>query len=197
VSRVVIVDSGGANLSSVLFAFERLGASVTISSDAATIRKANRVVLPGVGAAGAVMANLERAGLTSHLRALEQPVLGICLGMQILFEGSDEGDVDCLGLLPGRVRALEAMPNFPIPHMGWNRVTAVGDEPLLPEGESAYFYFVHSYAVPAGDHVSAVTTYAGPIPAIVRWRNFAGVQFHPERSGPAGSALLARFLEGA
>lgn len=192
-----MVDSGGANLSSVLFAFERLGASVTISADTATIRSADRVVLPGVGAAGAVMGNLERAGLVPHLQALKQPVLGICLGMQILFEGSDEGDVNCLGLLPGRVRALQAKPNLPIPHMGWNRVTAVGDEPLLPPGLSEHFYFVHSYVAPAGDHVSAVTTYPGPVPAIVRWRNFVGVQFHPERSGPAGSALLARFLEDA
>lgn len=196
-SPVVIVDSGGANLASVLFAFERLGASVTISADAATIRAADRVVLPGVGAAGAVMANLERAGLVPHLRALEQPVLGICLGMQMLFEASAEGGVNCLGLLPGRVRALEAAPSFPVPHMGWNRVTSVQPEPLLPKGESAHFYFVHSFAAPAGDHVSAVTDYAGEIPAIVRQRNFTGVQFHPERSGPAGSALLARFLEGA
>ena len=189
---ITVVDSGGANLSSVLFALDRLGLKSELTTDAGKIRAAERVVLPGVGAAGAVMRNLADRGLIGCLRELKQPVLGICLGMQILFERSEEGDVECLGVIPGTVRELPGRAGFPVPHMGWNRVT--GDSPLLARSEE-YFYFVHSFAAPLGDCVTGVADYGGAVPAVVQRGNYMGVQFHPERSGVAGAQLLKRFAE--
>lgn len=199
-AAVVVVDSGGANLASVLFALERLGATAQLSADPQVIAAAPRVLLPGVGAAGAVMANLRQRQLVDCLRALTQPVLGICLGMQILYESSAEGNCQCLGILPGRVTPLQPAPDRPVPHMGWNRVRAVQDSRLLPlQGVGAalgdHFYFVHSYAAPMGAAVVAVADYGVEVPALVQHGNWLGAQFHPERSGAAGARLLQRFLE--
>lgn len=192
---IAIVDSGGANLASLRFAFERLGVGAEVTADPKRIQSSSHVILPGVAAAGAVMASLREKGLVDLLRGLRQPTLGICLGMQILFEGSDEGDVSCLGLLPGRVRALSAEPGFPVPHMGWNRVRATPSCRLLGEDDGASFYFVHSFVAPPGPWVAASAAYGGDVPSIVEHQNFLGVQFHPEKSGPAGARLLRRFLE--
>lgn len=198
-SAVVVVDSGGANLASVLFALQRLGASAELTADPARIAAAPRVLLPGVGAAGAVMANLRDRQLVDCLRALTQPVLGICLGMQILFERSAEGDCACLGILPGTVEALQPCDGLPVPHMGWNRVRALQPCPLYPPGAAAaddgeHFYFVHSFAAPLGPAVAAVADYGRPVPALVQHGNWFGAQFHPERSAAAGARLLQRFL---
>jgi len=199
VTDVVIIDSGGANLASLQYALERLGASAEVTTSAETIRAAPRVLLPGVGAAEDAMGRLRAAGLTSVIPRLTQPVLGVCIGMQLLFTNSEEsrdgGLCDCLGILPGTVARLPGTPALPVPHMGWNRRTDLAEDPLFEDLDSGeYFYFVHSYAAPVGEHTLASARYGADFSAAVRWRNFRGVQFHPERSAKAGSRLLANFL---
>ncbi len=191
----VIVDSGGANLASIIYALERLGVRATVSADGATIASADRVIVPGVGAAGIAMRRLKNQGLSAVLRTLTQPVLGICLGMQILFRESEEGPTPCLGVFPDLVRRLRTSSDNPIPHMGWNQVETHREDPLL-EGIDCneYMYFVHSYAVEASDFTLACTQYGTRWAAVVRRRNFWGTQFHPERSGKAGARLLSNFL---
>ncbi len=191
----VIIDSGGANLASLQFAFERLGARTEVSSDAHTIASAPRVILPGVGAAADAMQRLRTSGLAALLPRLTQPVLGICLGMQLLFSHSEEGATDCLGILPGTVQRLQRAPGLPVPHMGWNQLASLRDDPLLDEIRAGeYFYFVHSYAAPVSGTTIATTDYGIPIAALVRKDNFWGAQFHPERSAAPGARLLANFL---
>jgi glutamine amidotransferase len=193
--EVVIVDSGGANLASLRFAFERLGATAVVSADGSTIASAERIVLPGVGAAGHAMARLSAAGLTTALRTLTQPVLGICLGMQLLFERTQEGPTTCLGILPDPVHSLTSTPGRPVPHMGWNELTCLKADPLL-EGvdDGEYAYFVHSYAAPLGQHTLAITEYGATLSAVIRHGNFWGTQFHPERSSHTGERILQNFL---
>jgi glutamine amidotransferase len=193
---IAVVDSGGANFGSVLFALERIGVSAVITADPVIIQQSDKVILPGVGAAGAAMRGLRERELVSCLRELTQPVLGICLGMQLLYERSEEGETECLGVLSGTVRKMKPRPGAPIPHMGWNAVTLAGRGPcplLVAEGEQ--FYFVHSFAAPAGDAVLAVSEYGDDVPAIVRSGNWFGTQFHPERSGAPGERLLRRFVD--
>lgn len=194
--RTVLVDSGGANLGSVRYALERLGVNAEVSGDAAVITGADRVILPGVGAAGPGMARLRELGLVDVLRGLRQPLLGICLGMQLLFEGSDEGDETCLGLLPGRVRRMVGGPGLRVPHMGWNRLEPLRESPLLRGiAPGAQAYFVHGYAVAVDDNCVARSVHGQPLAALVQRGNVAGAQFHPERSGAVGARLLANFLE--
>jgi imidazole glycerol-phosphate synthase subunit HisH len=191
----VIIDSGGANLASLQFALERLGARASVSSDAREISAAARVLLPGVGSAPDAMRRLRRSRVAELVPSLRQPVLGICLGMQLLFERSAEGMTDCLGVLPGTVRRLEAVPGRPVPHMGWNQLTRSRTDPLLEGIEPGeYFYFVHSYAVPASEVTLAQVDYGETVSAVVRRANFWGTQFHPERSASAGARLLGNFL---
>ncbi len=192
----VIVDSGGANLASIRYAFERLGARAVVTDDGSTIASADRVVLPGVGAAGHVMRRLTEAGLISVLSRLTQPVLGICLGMQLLFERTDEDRTLGLGMFSGAVHKLRSSPKHPVPHMGWNELRKMQPDPLLegvPRG--SYAYFVHSYAASVSELTLAAAHYETEISALVRRRNFWGAQFHPERSGSAGARVLANFLE--
>ena len=192
----VIIDSGGANLASLQFALERLGVHASVSCDAREIAAAARVVLPGVGSAADAMQRLRRSGLTELLPTLRQPVLGICLGMQLLYECSAEGSTECLGILPGKVRRLEAARGRPVPHMGWNRLLEPRADPLLAGIEPGeYFYFVHGYAVPASEVTLAEVHYGEPFSAVVRRGNFWGTQFHPERSASAGARLLDNFLK--
>jgi glutamine amidotransferase len=192
---VVIVDSGGANLASLTYALERAGARVEVSSDGATIASAERIVLPGVGAAKYAMGCLRAAGLFSVLRTLTQPVLGICLGMQLLFQRSEEGQTPCLGILPQAVRSLKAAPGHPVPHMGWNELRVLKADPLLEGiGEGEYAYFVHCYAAHVSECTLASTGYGVAISAVVRRGNFWGTQFHPERSSAIGARLLRNFL---
>jgi glutamine amidotransferase len=195
VSDAVIVETGGANLASLQVALERLGARARVSSDASTVRAASRVFLPGVGSAGDAMQRLHANGLAQLLPQLSQPVLGICLGMQILFESSEEGPTRCLGILPGPVQRLVPAAGRRVPHMGWNRIRSLRDDALTAGMEDDdYVYFVHTYAAPTGDATLAAVSYGADLSAVVRVRNFWGVQFHPERSGRAGARLLRNFL---
>lgn len=193
---VVLIDAGGANIGSVRYALERLGASARLSSDAAEIAAADRVILPGVGAAAAGMARLRELGLVELVRSLRQPLLGVCLGMQLLFESSEEGDVDCLGLLPGRVRRLPEGEGIRVPHMGWNGLDLRRDDALLAGiHNGANAYFVHSYAAPVTDDSVATCTHGEAFAAVVSRGSRMGAQFHPERSASIGARLLANFLE--
>ena len=192
---LVIVDSGGANLGSVCYALQRLGVEAPVSADPARIRAAARVLLPGVGAAAPTMARLRSHGLVEVLRSLTQPVLGICLGMQLLFEHSEEGDTAGLGLLPGQVRKLDAAPGLRVPHMGWNRLEALRDSPLLAGvAAGAQAYFVHGYAAPAGPDCIAACRHGERFAAMVSRGHVHGAQFHPERSGEVGARILSNFL---
>jgi len=195
VTEAVIIDSGGANLASLQFALARLGVRAPVTADAREIAAAARVVLPGVGSAPDAMQRLRRSGLAELLPRLRQPVLGICLGMQLLFERSAEGMTECLGVLPGTVRRLDAVAGRPVPHMGWNQLAQVREDPLLAGIEPGeYFYFVHSYAVPASAVTLAHVHYGEAVSAVVRRDNFLGTQFHRERSASAGARLLDNFL---
>ena len=169
--EAVIVDSGGANLASLRYALERLDCRTEVSSDGATIASAERVLLPGVGAAPHAMGRLRSAGLIGVLRTLTQPVLGICLGMQLLFERSEEGSTPCLGILPDGIQRLTTAPGRPVPHMGWNELQRLKADPLL-EGitEGDYAYFVHSYAAPVTENTLATTDYGAALSAVVRGR---------------------------
>jgi glutamine amidotransferase len=192
----VIIDSGGANLASLQFAFERLGAKTQVTADADEILAAPRVILPGVGSAGDAMARLRGTQVASLLPTLKQPVLGICLGMQLLFERSEEGDTECLGILPTSVRRLEPKDGQPVPHMGWNQLSLVREDPLLSGiTPNDYVYFVHSFAAPVSDVTLASAEYGTTLSAVVRRGNFWGTQFHPERSAQVGARVLANFLK--
>jgi glutamine amidotransferase len=191
--NLVIVDVGCGNIGSVGIAFERFGLSPAVTADPEAIGSADKVILPGVGAAGYAMEQISRRGLVPVLRGLTQPVLGICLGMQLLFERSAEEDTACLGIIPGRVRRLEPARGRPVPHMGWSRLDVRGEGLGLTSGD--YVYFAHSFVCEDGPHTLAAADYGGPVPAIVRKDNFLGAQFHPERSGKAGANFLRAFLD--
>lgn len=193
---VVMIANGGANIASVKAAFARLGTDVSVSRDADEILAADRVVLPGVGAAGEGMRRLRAAGLDAVIPRLTQPVLGVCLGMQLLFERSAENSTDCLHLIPGTVDPLQPSDGVRVPHMGWNRLQVLKAHPVL-EGISRddWFYFVHTFAAPVGEHALASTHHGENFCAVAATKNFVAAQFHPERSGAAGARLLKNFLE--
>ncbi|HEY5643598.1 MAG TPA: imidazole glycerol phosphate synthase subunit HisH [Woeseiaceae bacterium] len=195
-SDVAIIDSGGANIASLLFAFRRLGVDAELTRDADVIRAARRVLLPGVGAARDAMRRLQDAGLVDVIRKLQQPVLGICLGMQLLAEGSEEDNVECLGIVPGIAKRLPVADGFPVPNMGWCETSQLIAHPLL-EGidEGAYFYYLHSYALPVSELTLATARHSRPFSAIIARDNFVAAQFHPERSSAAGARLLRNFVE--
>jgi glutamine amidotransferase len=192
---VVVIDNGGANVASLQFALERLGASSMVSADPDRIRAATHVILPGVGAAADAMTRLRRDGLQELIPSLHQPVLGICLGMQLLFDASDEGQTECLGIIPGRAVRFQEAHGRPVPHIGWNTLDIRRDSPLLRGlGADDYAYFVHSYALPVSAATVASTSYGAPFTACVAQRNFYGAQFHPERSAAVGARVLYNFL---
>lgn len=192
---VVLVDAGGTNIGSVRYALQRLGVEAALTADPDTIRGADKVILPGVGAAGPGMARLRELGLVELMRSLTQPVLGVCLGMQLLCAHSEEGDTDCLGVIDAPVRRFHEAPGLRVPHMGWNALAPVRTHPLLDglaAGEQAYF--VHSYAVPMGDYTLATADFGAAFSAVIARGNFHGMQFHPERSAGVGARLLQNFL---
>ena len=194
---VTVITAGGANLTSVENALAEAGAFIVLTSDPGVIAKAERVILPGVGTAANSMQSLRKAGLLDVIRALKVPTLGICVGMQLLSDYSEEGDAECLGIVPAQVKKLDFLPDQPIPHMGWNNLSRIiKDCPLLagvtPDDD---FYFVHSYAMAAGHCEMAACDYAGGFSAILQKNNFFGVQFHPEKSAKAGQKILSNFLQ--
>jgi glutamine amidotransferase len=197
---IVIIDYQAGNLTSVVRSFRALGVEGEVTADPAVVARANRVVFPGVGAAGKAMAILQNQGLDRALKESFQrgvPILGICLGAQIILEHSEENDTACLGLLPGRTRALPRLPGLKIPHMGWNKVRFLGSHPVfqgLPE--AAEYYFVHSfYPDPArADLVLGITEHGAEFTSALGWRNLVATQFHPEKSGRFGLKILENFL---
>ncbi|MFT3756630.1 MAG: imidazole glycerol phosphate synthase subunit HisH [Pseudoxanthomonas sp.] len=194
--KVVLVDGGGSNIGSVRCALQRIGVEAQLTGDAYEIRSADRVLLPGVGAAAVGMEKLRTHGLIDVLRMLDKPLLGVCVGMQLLFEHSEEDDVDCLGLLPGKVTKLPSSAGVRIPHMGWNTLCRRRDASLLDGiADNAHAYFVHSYAAPVGDDCLASCEYGREFAAVVQRDNVAGAQFHPERSSDVGARLLKNFIE--
>lgn len=194
-SSLVIVHTGCANISSLQFAIERMGYAVRVSDDVAVITAADKVFVPGVGAAAAAMQQIADKGLTACLQSLQQPVLGICLGMQLLTTRSEEGNAHCLGIIDTQVKAMHSA-TLTLPHMGWNQITVERETPLfnnIPNG--SYFYFVHGYCVEKGAHTLASCEYSQPFSAAIKGGNYQGVQFHPERSGAVGATLLKNFIE--
>ena len=194
-SEVAIIDSGGANIASLLIAFERLQTKAILTSDADVIRNADRVLLPGVGAAKDAMARLSHSGLVDVIRDLKQPVLGICLGMQLLCEGSEEEDVECLGVIPGTAKKLPSEPDHPVPNMGWCSTRFMGEHKAFAGiNDGSFFYYLHSYALPVTGNTLATARHAEEFSAIVGHENFVAAQFHPERSSAAGAQLLQNFI---
>lgn len=194
-THVAIINSGGANIASVRFALERLGASSELTTDPETIRAAPRVLLPGVGAAKDAMSRLREAGLKDVIRDLQQPVLGICLGMQLMCEGSEEEDTECLGIFSGTAERLPGSPALPVPNMGWCATRKSGEHPALQNiDDGSYFYFVHSYALAVTAQTIATASHAAAFSAILAQDNFIAAQFHPERSSSAGAQLLKNFI---
>ncbi len=193
---VAVVALGCGNTASVMFALERLGAEAALTKNAEDIAVAERVILPGVGSAGFAMRRVAKLGLHDALRSARK-LLGVCLGHQLLFETSEEGAVECLGLIPGAVTKLESAADRPIPHMGWNRLEiAHPDSPLLSGvADGSFVYFVHSYAAPAGETTAAAARYGDPFCAVSEHGAVYGCQFHPERSGAPGARILKNFLE--
>ena len=200
-SRLGLIDYGMGNLHSVQRAFERLGATVQPVHSGAEMEGCNALVLPGVGAFDPAMQRLRRGDLAEAITAwcaAGRPMLGICLGLQLLFEASDEGDATGLGLLQGRVRALPRRPGHPIPHMGWEPLMPAKPSPLLPAGSpESWVYFVHSYAAEPSDPAcnTALVRFADTAVTAAVWQGAIGAcQFHPEKSGPHGEAILRRWL---
>jgi glutamine amidotransferase len=196
---IAVIDYGAGNLRSIRRALEAAGAHVTVTSDSEVVRRADAVVFPGVGAAGAAMDRLHQLGLVDvigEVVAEGRPFLGICLGMQLLFEHQEEGDARGLGLLKGRVRTLS--PEVKVPQIGWNRVRWIQEAAGYHPAEEDDFYFVHSYVIEPDDpaDIVAITRYGEVFPSIVRHGGVSGTQFHPEKSGPAGLKLIGGWVDG-
>jgi imidazole glycerol-phosphate synthase subunit HisH len=189
---LAILDLGYGNVESIRLGFARLGAEPVLVKDAASVATVDRLVLPGVGAAGYAMERLRALELVDAIRARTKPLLGICLGMQLLFEGSDEADAECLTLVPGRVREMHAVPGRPVPHMGWTQIEDASPGIGLATGD--HVYFAHSFACDDGPATAARVTYGGSVPAALRQGHLWGAQFHPERSAAAGARFLKAFL---
>lgn len=196
---IVIVDYQTGNVRSVLNAVKRVGYDALISSDAKVIRSADKVILPGVGDDSVAMAKLEERELCDLVKSLTQPVLGICVGMQVMCNHSEEGDVECLGIFNTDVRHLSNFPSqnssLKIPHMGWNKIKCVEDPLFKGIHQDDYVYYVHSFAAEICEHTIAVTDYDTPFSAALRNKNFAATQFHVEKSGSVGEKILKNFLE--
>lgn len=197
--KIVIIKYNAGNIQSVSFALERLGYQAEITADHETIRNADKVIFPGVGEASTTMAYLKKEGLDQLIPSLTQPVLGICLGMQLMCSHSEEGDTPCLGIFDEKVKKFIApsreSEKFKIPHMGWNQLINVKEPLFNKELEDEFVYFVHSFYVATGPDTAAESHYIHPFSAALRKNNFFATQFHPEKSSKAGEQILRNFLE--
>ncbi|MES2745945.1 MAG: imidazole glycerol phosphate synthase subunit HisH [Bdellovibrionota bacterium] len=190
---IAVIPTTGSNIFSIVNALQKLSQDIVVTEDPELIRKASKVILPGVGHARSMMDKLQKAGLAEVIPTLTQPVLGICLGMQILFEHSEEGDTKTLGVIPGRVKRIP-FTEYSLPHLGWNKLEDVELGSWIAPFRDEHFYFVHSYMVEQGPWVKASCDYGLLVPSVIQWQNFYGTQFHPERSARVGEKLLQRFL---
>lgn len=190
--KLYIIDTACANLASLKFSLERLGYKAEVSRDLKELEKADKLFLPGVGTAATAMRNLEKFGLCEFIKSTQKPLLGICLGMQILGDFSEELEQKTLGIMPFKTLKFEEKEGFSLPHMGWNGIKS--ENSLFKGLNGAYFYFVHSYCVGLNDYTIATCEYSKPFSAAVKKGNFYGVQFHPERSGEVGEILLKNFI---
>ena len=190
--KVAIVKYNAGNIRSVDFALKRLGVDALITDDHEQIRSADRVIFPGVGEASTTMKYLKERGLDVLIRSLSQPVLGICLGLQLMCSASEEGETECIGIFDLKIRKFES--RLKVPHMGWNSLENIRGRLITPELEQEFMYFVHSYYAPVCKHTSAVADYILPFSAALERDNFFATQFHPEKSGSAGELILKNFL---
>jgi len=191
--KVVVIKYNAGNIRSVLFALERIGVDAIVTDDHDEIRSADRVIFPGVGEASSAMKYLKEKGLDTLISSLTQPVLGICLGMQLMCKHSEENDTECLGIFDQTVR-LFPQEGFKIPQIGWNNITHLKTNLFRGVNEDAYMYFVHSYYVEKCDNAIALTDYISEYSSAVQKDNFYAVQFHPEKSGEAGQLILENFI---
>lgn len=193
--NVAIIKYNSGNIFSVEHALKRLGINANITSDAEKIHNADKVIFPGVGQAETTMNFLKQAGFDTLIRSLKQPVLGICLGMQLMCRHSEEGNADCLNIFDIDVKRFRPLKHEDkVPHMGWNTVSNVNSNLFDSTIENQYVYFVHSYYVPICDHTAATTDYIHPFSAALHKDNFYATQFHPEKSGSIGEKILQNFL---
>ena len=192
---IAVIDYNAGNVRSVLYALGRIGVEAVLTSNHDEIAAAEKVIFPGVGAAGTTMQFLRKQGLDELIRSLKQPVLGVCLGMQLLCEYSEENDnTPCLGIIPQAVKRFLPQKGEKVPHMGWNTLRLNNGSWLSPELEGQYTYFVHSYYVEKGPYTVAESDYVHPFSAVLRKDNFFATQFHPEKSGSVGEQILKDFL---
>ena len=196
--KVAIIKYNAGNIQSVDYALKRLGVEASVTADQDEIRAADRVIFPGVGEASTTMAYLRKHGLDRLIAGLKQPVLGICLGLQLMCRHSEEGDVECLGIFEETVRRFvlqpEILPSMKIPHMGWNTISALKSDLFNDLQEGKHCYFVHSYYATIGSDTAGICSYPQPFSAALQKNNFYAVQFHPEKSGPVGAGILENFL---
>jgi glutamine amidotransferase len=191
---IVIIDYGAGNTASVINVLEELKTEFVLSNDKKKIQNADKIILPGVGEASSAMKKLNELNLVDELRNAAKPFLGICLGMQLLFSKTEEGNVVCLNVIPGEVKKINSI-NIKVPHMGWNKIIKLkSDELLNGINDKTYFYFAHSYYVPENDFSTSVSYYGLKFSASVRYKNYFGVQFHPEKSAQQGTQIIRNFL---
>jgi glutamine amidotransferase len=192
---LVIIDTGGANLASIGNAVTRIGHNFKVSTDRSDIRAASHIILPGVSAASPIINHLESLALINFIKDLEQPLLGICLGMQILFKHTEEGEIDCIGILGDTIKKFPEQPNISIPHMGWNEINMTDDPLFSGIDQGSYVYFAHSYYASMSGYTISSTHHGVSFSSAIRYKNFYGVQFHPEKSGSVGEQILNNFLK--
>ena len=192
---IAVIKGCGNNLGSITNALQKLDCAFILTSDPAIILSAEKVILPGVGAAGAAMQRLSDLGLVDIIKKIKSPFLGICVGMQVLYEFSQENNTPCLGIIPGMIKKFQARVNYPVPHMGWNQLS-IDKQNQLFDGlkTDSFFYFVHSYYAAINDYTLATTAYDFEFTSVVKKDNFIGVQFHPEKSSKVGSMILKNFV---
>jgi imidazole glycerol-phosphate synthase subunit HisH len=191
---VAVIDYEAGNVQSVLYALQRLGITATVTDDAALLQSADKVIFPGVGHAGAAMQSLRQKGLHTVIKSLQQPVLGICVGMQLLCRHSEEEDTEGLGIIDAAVKKFVPIEQLKVPQMGWNTIETLRGPLFAGIPNETYAYYVHSYYVELGNHTIAITKYGVPYSAAVQQGNFYGVQFHTEKSAAAGQQILQNFL---